>query len=154
MSTTAPKPVMTPLPVQLSAPEFAAFLLPHVSRPKRGPKCTLGYDRVFNPHHVGALHRHAVEVPARAARARWETGHVLHDRLQSLCQGGRCWGAVAGVGGQGAACGGRAAPRPPYPPWRRDQHRSQTRGMGLGSQGPHPRRGKRSSPLRPTMALS
>src|SRR5437773_11350736 len=47
MSTTAPKPVTTPIPVQLSAPEFEAFLLPHLSMPKRGPKCTLGYYRVF-----------------------------------------------------------------------------------------------------------
>jgi len=48
MSTTAPKPVTTPIPVQLSEPEFEAFLLPHLSMPKRGPKCKLGYDRVFN----------------------------------------------------------------------------------------------------------
>jgi transposase len=48
MSTTAPKPVTTPIPVQLSAPEFTAFILPHLSMPKRGPKCKLGYYRVFN----------------------------------------------------------------------------------------------------------
>jgi transposase len=48
MSTTAPKPVTTPIPVQLSAPEFDAFILPHLSMPKRGPKCKLGYYRVFN----------------------------------------------------------------------------------------------------------
>jgi transposase len=48
MSTTAPKPVTTPIPVQLSEPEFDAFLLPHLSMPKRGPKCKLGYYRVFN----------------------------------------------------------------------------------------------------------
>jgi transposase len=48
MSTTAPKPVTTPIPVQLSAPEFEAFILPHLSKPKRGPKCKLGYYRVFN----------------------------------------------------------------------------------------------------------
>src|SRR5436190_18692141 len=48
MSTTAPKPAPTPLPVQLSEPEFEAFLLPHLSMPKRGPKCKLGYHRVFN----------------------------------------------------------------------------------------------------------
>jgi transposase len=48
MSTTAPKPVMTPIPVQLSEPEFTAFILPHLSMPKRGPKCKLGYHRVFN----------------------------------------------------------------------------------------------------------
>jgi len=48
MSTTAPKPATTPIPVQLSAPEFTAFLLPHLSMPKRGPKCKVGYCRVFN----------------------------------------------------------------------------------------------------------
>ena len=48
MSTTAPQPVTTPIPVQLSEPEFEAFILPHLSMPKRGPKCKLGYYRVFN----------------------------------------------------------------------------------------------------------
>src|SRR5882672_5406127 len=48
MSTTVQKPATTPIPVQLSAPEFEAFLLPHLSMPKRGPKCKLGYYRVFN----------------------------------------------------------------------------------------------------------
>jgi transposase len=46
-STTAPKPATTPIPVQLSAPEFEAFLLPPLSMPTRGPKCKLGYYRVF-----------------------------------------------------------------------------------------------------------
>src|SRR5882762_5936319 len=48
MSTTAPKPITTPIPVQLPAPEFEAFILPHLSMPKRGPKCKLGYYRVFH----------------------------------------------------------------------------------------------------------
>jgi transposase len=48
MSTTAPQPATTPMPVQLSAPECTACILPHLSMPKRGPKCTLGYSRVFN----------------------------------------------------------------------------------------------------------
>jgi transposase len=48
MSTTAPQPATTPIPVQLSKPEFEAFILPHLSMPKRGPKCKLGYYRVFN----------------------------------------------------------------------------------------------------------
>src|SRR5713101_5035319 len=48
MSITAAKPATTPIPVQLSEPEFTAFLLPHLSMPKRGPKCKLGYHRVFN----------------------------------------------------------------------------------------------------------
>ena len=48
MSTTAPKPATTPIPVQLSEHEFTAFILPHLSMPKRGPKCKLGSYRVFN----------------------------------------------------------------------------------------------------------
>jgi len=48
MSITAAKPTTTPIPVQLSEPEFTAFILPHLSMPKRGPKCKLGYHRVFN----------------------------------------------------------------------------------------------------------
>src|SRR5215813_1410048 len=48
MSTTAPQPATTPIPVQLSEHEFTAFILPHLSLPKRGPKCKLGYHRVFN----------------------------------------------------------------------------------------------------------
>jgi transposase len=48
MSTTAPKPATTPIPVQLSETEFTACIFPHLSMPKRGPKCKLGYHRVFN----------------------------------------------------------------------------------------------------------
>src|SRR5437667_5830599 len=48
MSTTTAKPATTPIPVQLSEPEFEAFILLHLSMPKRGPECKLGYYRVFN----------------------------------------------------------------------------------------------------------
>ena len=48
MPPTSEKPVTTPIPVQLSATEFMAFLLPHLSMPKRGPRCKLGDHRVFN----------------------------------------------------------------------------------------------------------
>jgi transposase len=48
MSIPAPQPVTTPIPVQLSANEFTAFILPYLSMPRRGPKCKLGYHRVFN----------------------------------------------------------------------------------------------------------
>src|SRR5580658_7038739 len=41
-------PATTPIPVQLSEPEFIAFIFPHLSTPRRGPKCKLGYHRVFN----------------------------------------------------------------------------------------------------------
>src|SRR5712692_7068172 len=42
------KPATTPVPVQLSASEFTQFIFPHLTMPKRGPRCTLGYHRVFN----------------------------------------------------------------------------------------------------------
>jgi transposase len=48
MSTTTAPPATTPIPVQLLESEFTAFILPHLSMPKRGPKCKLGYYRVFN----------------------------------------------------------------------------------------------------------
>src|SRR6516165_8579568 len=48
MSTMAAQPATTPIPVQLSEPEFTAFILPHLSMPNREPKCKLGYYRVFN----------------------------------------------------------------------------------------------------------
>jgi hypothetical protein len=48
MNTTAQKPATTPVPVQLSAPECTAFIFSHLSMPKRGPKCTLSYHRLFN----------------------------------------------------------------------------------------------------------
>ena len=47
-STTAAQPATTPIPVPLSATEFSAFILPHLSLPKRGPKGTVGYYRVFH----------------------------------------------------------------------------------------------------------
>jgi transposase len=46
--TTAKNPAITPIPVQLSEPEFTEFIFPHLSRPKRGPTYKLGYHRLFN----------------------------------------------------------------------------------------------------------
>jgi transposase len=48
MRTMTAQPATTPIPVQLSEHEFTAFILPHLSMPKRRPKCKLGYYRVFN----------------------------------------------------------------------------------------------------------
>jgi transposase len=45
---TAAKPDSTAIPVQFSAAEFAAFILPHLSLPKRGPQCKIGYHKPFN----------------------------------------------------------------------------------------------------------
>ena len=48
MSQTAAQPATTPIPVQLSATECTALLFPHLSMPKRGPKCQLGSCRVLH----------------------------------------------------------------------------------------------------------
>jgi transposase len=48
MSTAAKNPDTTPIPVQLSEPEFTACIFPHLSMPKRGPRCKLGYHRLLN----------------------------------------------------------------------------------------------------------
>src|SRR2546430_11053607 len=48
MSTMAKNPEITPIPVQLSETEFNAFIFPHLSMPKRGPQCKIGYHRLFN----------------------------------------------------------------------------------------------------------
>src|SRR5499426_2240058 len=48
MSTAAKNPETTPIPVQLSEPEFNEFIFPHLSMPKRGPTCKIGYHRLFN----------------------------------------------------------------------------------------------------------
>jgi transposase len=42
------EPGTTTIPMQLSGPEFIAFIFPHLSMPRRGSKCKLGYHRVFN----------------------------------------------------------------------------------------------------------
>ena len=68
MPTTPAKPATTPIPVQLSATEFQQFILPHLSMPKRGPKCKLGYHRVFNLILWVLYTGHAMEVLARAHR--------------------------------------------------------------------------------------
>jgi hypothetical protein len=48
MSALAKEAVTTPIPVQLSEAEFKEFIFPHLSRPKRGPTCQLGYHRRLN----------------------------------------------------------------------------------------------------------
>src|SRR5215813_4300631 len=48
MNTRAKNPATTPIPVQRSATELDAFVCPHLSMPKRGPKCKIGYHRLFD----------------------------------------------------------------------------------------------------------
>ena len=45
---SAAKPDSPAIPVQVSAQEFAAFILPHLSLPKRGPQCKIGYHKPFH----------------------------------------------------------------------------------------------------------
>jgi len=45
---TVTKPDSTAIPVQLNAQEFTEFILPHLSLPKRGPQCKVGYHKPFN----------------------------------------------------------------------------------------------------------
>jgi hypothetical protein len=45
---TAAKPSSTPIPVQLSTQEFAQFILPNLSLPRRGPQGKIGYHKPFN----------------------------------------------------------------------------------------------------------
>ncbi len=47
-SKSSPNPDYNVIPVQLSEQEFEQFILPHLSLPKRGPQCKLGYHRAFN----------------------------------------------------------------------------------------------------------
>ena len=42
------KPEYNVIPVQLSEQEFEKFILPHLSLPKRGPQCKIGYHKAFN----------------------------------------------------------------------------------------------------------
>ena len=42
------KPEYNVIPVQLSEQEFEKFILPHLSLPKRGPDCKIGYHKAFN----------------------------------------------------------------------------------------------------------
>jgi transposase len=48
MSAPVTNAATTPIPVQLSATEFTEFIFPYLSMPKRGPKCKIGYHRLFN----------------------------------------------------------------------------------------------------------
>ena len=45
---TVSKPDYNVIPVQLSVEEFEKFILPHLSLPRRGPQCKIGYHKPFN----------------------------------------------------------------------------------------------------------
>lgn len=48
LPSTTDKPVFQTIPVQLTPEQFDEFILPHLSLPKRGPRCKIGYHRAFN----------------------------------------------------------------------------------------------------------
>src|SRR5881628_2703337 len=134
MSTTAPKPVTTPIPVQLSAPEFEALILPHLSMPKRGPKCKLGYYRVFN-----------LILRVLYTGMQWKCLPIPHDtqgkpaiHYMTVYKVFAKWaddGSLSGVCGECAASRGRETARSQRAPWRRDQHGGEKRGDGIGYSG-------------------
>ena len=48
MVETARKPLHKRIPVELSEEQFEEFILPHLSMPKRGPRCKIGYWKLVN----------------------------------------------------------------------------------------------------------
>jgi hypothetical protein len=117
-------------------------------------KMHIGLLPDFSPHPLGALHRDAVEVFARAARRPGQAGHPRYDRRHSLCDVGQCWVPLAGVRGPCPVSGGRAAPRYQHTAWRRDHHHGPKRGEGIGESGHNIRRVRKASRSRTTIATS
>ena len=154
MSITAAKPATTPIPVQLSETEFTTFIFPHLSMPKRGPKCKLGYYRVFNlilwvlytgmqwkclpvpqdPHGKPAIHYTTVyKVFAKWADdgSLWQAfiASVAHLSAEKHLD-------ISVLHGDGTNTVAKKG------------------GMGLGIRGTNTRRAKKSSRSRTTMAIS
>jgi transposase len=48
MATSNRKQIYKRIPTEVSKKEFNEFFLPHLSVPRRGPKCKLGYWKIFN----------------------------------------------------------------------------------------------------------
>src|SRR6266568_7610901 len=84
-----------------------------------------------------------MEVLARTDRCSWQASHPLHDHLQSLCQMGRRWVTLAGVHRERTASCDRETPRHQCAAWRRDQHRGQKRGDGIGYSGHKHQKGEK-----------
>ena len=38
----------TSIPTKMGEEDFKEFFLPHLSMPKRAPKCKIGYHKIFN----------------------------------------------------------------------------------------------------------
>jgi transposase len=154
MSITAAKPATTPIPVQLSETEFTIFILLHLSMPKRGPKCKLGYYRVFNfilwVLYTGMQWK-CLPIPPDTNGKPAIHYTTIYKVFAKWADDGSLWRAfVASVRHLAA---------------EKQLDLSVLHGdgtntvakkgaMGLGSQGTNTRRGKRSSPLRRTRATS
>src|SRR5262247_852223 len=154
MNTTAAKPATTPIPVQLSEPEFTTFIFPHLSMPKRGPKCKLGYYRVFNlilwvlytgmqwkclpvpqdPHGKPAIHYTTVY----KVFAKWtDDGSLWQAFIASVAHlSAEKHLDISVLHGDGTNTVAKKG------------------GMGLGIRGTNTRRAKKSSRSRTTMAMS
>jgi transposase len=154
MSITAAKPATTPIPVQLSETEFTTFIFPHLSMPKRGPKCKLGYYRVFNlilwvlytgmqwkclpvpqdPHGKPAIHYTTVY----KVFAKWtDDGSLWQAFIASVAHlSAEKHLDISVLHGDGTNTVAKKG------------------GMGLGIRGTNTRRAKKSSRSRTTMAIS
>ena len=154
MSTTAPQLATAPIPVQLSAPEFEAFILPHLSMPKRGPKCKLGYYRVCNlilwVLYTGMQWK-CLPVPTDANGTPAIHSTLVDKVFAKWADDGSLWQAFVASARHLAA--------------EKQLDLSVLHGdgtntvakkgaMGLGSRGTNTRKGRRLSPLRRTRAMS
>ena len=154
MSTMTPQPATTPIPVQLSESEFTAFILPHLSMPKRGPKCKLGYYRVFNLSlwllYTGMQWK-CLPVPTDSKGKPAIHYTTVYKVFATWADDGSLWQAfvasvrhlavekhldISVLHGDGT------------------NTVAQKGGMALGTRGTHTRRGRKSSRSRTTMATS
>src|SRR5499426_3614860 len=153
MSTTAPTPATTPIPVQLSEPEFTAFILPHLSMPKRGPKCRLGYYRVFNLI-LGVLYTgmqwQCLPVPTDAQGKAAIHDTTIYKVFARWADDGSLWQAfVASV--RHLAAGQHLDLRILHGDGTNTVAKKGA--MASGTRGTNTRRGRRSSPSRTTTAM-
>jgi transposase len=153
-SSTAAQPATTPLPVQLSTTECTPFLFPPLSRPKRGPKCTRGYHRVFNLilwRLYTGMQWTCMPVPQDAQGQPAIPYTPVYQVFATWTDDGSLWQAVVARGRHLAV----------------EQHLAtsvrhgdgthtvaKTGAMGAGTQGTNPSRARTSAPARTTMALS
>src|SRR5262245_50165794 len=154
MSTHAKNAETTPIPVQLSDTEFTACILPHLTMPKRGPKCKLGYHRLFNlilwVLYTGVQWK-CLPVPHDA-----HSQPAIHDTtvyrvFAKWADDGSLWQAFLASGQHLAV----------------EKHRdtsvlhgdgtntaAKKGGTGLGTRGTHTRKARKLSPSQTIMALS